>query len=761
MKLEVDAPDPERYADAGKFSLKALFKTRGIATIPKDLPAMKATLATANVALAAKYGNALACSILNYEHSSKKWGGSVGSATSLCELRSVPVPAGATTWEPIAKALAEGYELPLGAEFGDINVGVAYKDSSVAELLKTCATFGIAAPGGGATPWFELVKGIVRLDAGLKAKHAGDDNWAEEVKADKNRLKSMVWELKVIAVCTQLAELVKDRGSECPPLVHTIAMEASDLVELANRASPLKAGDAIQMYTDMELKVLQVRCKERGVLSTPEETEANALALAQIGQGMANPCILCERRLAAGAGSGKCWPWCQDTSGQGEDAMKRSKQKAVRGLVHLEETIKETFGKTEWKKLQAPFEGMGGRELAMEAAKCRPKFDSSGLDGSQLLERLVFESNLMKFMKIKVMAKRRVMLYDEEMKKSRKIAADLERGQDDVKMWHIFTRWEGKQDDKEKGVDFDSVIPAVPSGLGVPEAVDSLVKSVNSGGRVPLNRPSGKSHVHSPQNFQGHACTGPCCDMHFVSGKFDPSKCTTRSKRKTKLQFAGDLITSELSKQGFAVPFEALKAHSSGKAGYLNFQAGQTIFVWNETGDANAVLGKVGPDGGLWMSGWIGHGSEKPIYAEDKGFGEGVTGYAVGIFPGTAVTKPVNAEKDDGVDRRPPAPVVGGEPEPTVHQQSAAVAVDKYAAMKRLGLVKLCKTRGLFDLLSPGKKKDEVEMRELLKRTDAEHGEDYVRPTAPSSSSSGGGVGGGGDEDADPTAAAIYGSEEC
>jgi hypothetical protein len=84
--------------------------------------------------------------------------------------------------------------------------------------------------------------------------------------------------------------------------------------------------------------------------------------------------------------------------------------------------------------------------------------------------------------------------------------------------------------------------------------------------------------------------------------------------------------------------------------------------------------------------------------------------------------------------------------------------------------VKVCKTRGLFTLLSPGKKKDEAEMRELLNRIDAQHGADYVRPTTDGSSGSGsgGGSSGGGvdekdvdEKDVDPTAAAIYGSEEC
>jgi hypothetical protein len=51
-------------------------------------------------------------------------------------------------------------------------------------------------------------------------------------------------------------------------------------------------------------------------------------------------------------------------------------------------------------------------------------------------------------------------------------------------------------------------------------------------------------------------------------------------------------------------------------------------------------LGDVGSDGGLWMDGWIGHGSEKPLYQGDVGFGEGIEGFAAGIFPGAVVTAP-------------------------------------------------------------------------------------------------------------------------
>jgi hypothetical protein len=94
---------------------------------------------------------------------------------------------------------------------------------------------------------------------------------------------------------------------------------------------------------------------------------------------------------------------------------------------------------------------------------------------------------------------------------------------------------------------------------------------------------------------------------------------------------------------------------------------------------------------------------------------------------------------------------------------ATVVAEDKYIAMTRMTLLKLCKARGLFSQLSPVKKKDETEMRELLKKVDAENGEDYVMPKAGCTKSSSGAGGGGnaGEPDVDPTAAAIYGSEEC
>lgn len=66
-------------------------------------------------------------------------------------------------------------------------------------------------------------------------------------------------------------------------------------------------------------------------------------------------------------------------------------------------------------------------------------------------------------------------------------------------------------------------------------------------------------------------------------------------------------------------------------------------YAWNESGDPDEVLGEVGPDGGLWMDGWVGHGSVRPLYMGDEGFGEGIEGYAAGIFPGDHVTRPPTA----------------------------------------------------------------------------------------------------------------------
>lgn len=653
--LVADPPDFARYDSAGKFSLKALFKTRALGAAPKDVVAMRAALTSANEALAERYGNALAASILNYEHSTKVFGGSVASVTKLCNNRGLDVPSNATTWEEIAKVLAENCELPLGVEFGNISAGVAYKDATSESLIKACGELGLALPGSGAgMPWYELVKCTITLDSTLLAWHTSNGTPAADASAkieeDKVRLKATVWELQVQAVSAKLAALAKTRGAECPDLRHTVALPANELVQLVHGASKLLTGDgsSLEMYTNMPLKKLQQRCMHRGVVASPEEVEAEAAAQMHMAQGRANPCQLCSRKMAVGAGTGQCWPWCQRSEGPDEDAKERAKQKAARGLVHLEESIKAAYSPAEWEQLASGFQGMGASELSMRAGKCRPKIDVSNLlpGSAALVDRLVLETDVMKFMKIKVMARRREMMYEDELGKSHQIAADLAEGKDDTKMWHVFTRWEGAHDDEEKSVDLDPEIPPIPSDVGKDQdSHDALVHSVFMvGAPPPPASPAGlRSHCSKPRDFKGKACSLACCDLHFNTGNdFEPSTCSTRPNRKTKLRFADELVASELPKEGFAVPFLALKAFAppDGKAGYLPFVAGQTLFVWNETGSPDAELGIVGPDGGLWMEGWVGHGSERPLYQGDEGFGEGIEGYAAGIFPGACVTKP-------------------------------------------------------------------------------------------------------------------------
>lgn len=286
-----------------------------------------------------------------------------------------------------AKILAENCELPLWAEFGAGDSADAYKDCTVEQLCKLASGYGLAVPSAN-TPWFELVKLFVSLDAGLAAKHiaagASEAAAAEKVKDDKISLKSMVWELQVVAVSAKLAQLATTRGAECPDLTHAVALSTTELVQLAHKASPLMAGDgsSLNMYLVMQLKKLQQRCQHRGestirydsvyrlyvlgdsdgkdtlgcwpeasqripslspqdkshhcpleidmikkltVLSmyennnlrhfftfkgvnpSPEESEAQDLAMHQVAQGMKNPCDLCSRKMAVGAGTGQCW----------------------------------------------------------------------------------------------------------------------------------------------------------------------------------------------------------------------------------------------------------------------------------------------------------------------------------------------------------------------------------------------------------------------------------------------------------------------
>ena len=218
---------------------------------------MKATLVAANVALAERFGNPLASAILIYEHSTKKFAGSVGSVQKLCDLRGVTQPEGASTWEEIAKVLAEQCDLPLGGLYGDVFAGVPYKEESVKTLQKLCNEFGLAPPvGKHPASWFELIKVVVGLDIELHAAGYTD------LSAVHDRLKGLVWEAQVAAVSSGLAQLAQARNGECPSLTHVIAMTKSGVVGMLKSASVLLPGDGegLLYYDKLELKDLQLRC---------------------------------------------------------------------------------------------------------------------------------------------------------------------------------------------------------------------------------------------------------------------------------------------------------------------------------------------------------------------------------------------------------------------------------------------------------------------------------------------------------------------
>jgi hypothetical protein len=378
-------------------------------------------------------------------------------------------------------------------------------------------------------------------------------------------------------------------------------------------------------------------------------THGRSSCQARIKQGTKNPCSLCAKKLSAGAGTGKCWPWCQKPGGEDAQARADAKKNAVRGLVHLEEAIKAAHGPG-FDALKATFEGLALSKLHGLAGRCKPKLELGGLDREQLLERLCFDSHIGSFIQTKVMAKRREMEFEDELEKCRLNAVALERGEDTTKMWHQLTRWEGKWDDKDKGVDEDTIVPAI---RGVDEramtdiavAKDPLVRRVRAEFAPPPPKSAGDMKPGLKAAKKGGECTGPCCDLNFT-GTFDPAKCQTRKVRSSRLKFAETLTPADggLPKRGFAVPFLVLSDYEptpATKPGYLTLKKGQTVFVWNESGDPDAKLAKEDDEGRFWLDGWIGHGSEKPLYKEDHfGFGAGIEGFAAGIFPGDCVTKP-------------------------------------------------------------------------------------------------------------------------
>jgi len=131
----------------------------------------------------------------------------------------------------------------------------------------------------------------------------------------------------------------------------------------------------------------------------------------------------------------------------------------------------------------------------------------------------------------------------------------------------------------------------------------------------------------------------PYCD---VALPFVPCTHNHNPGKKPKIKFVEEeKLYNTKPKQGYAVKFNALQDYDAhkGEEGFLTFKKDTTIFVWNESGE-DLPLEKEDAEGNLWLDGWIGHGSEKGIYHNDEGFGEGIAGFAAGIFPASMVGPP-------------------------------------------------------------------------------------------------------------------------
>ena len=102
------------------------------------------------------------------------------------------------------------------------------------------------------------------------------------------------------------------------------------------------------------------------------------------------------------------------------------------------------------------------------------------------------------------------------------------------------------------------------------------------------------------------------------------------------------MVTQTVPKAGYAVQFVSLEESPTeydNIPGHLVFARNQPIYVWNESGEADAKLWFEDSEGRAWMEGWIGHASEKPLYRGDGGFGEGLDGFQTGIFPADLVVR--------------------------------------------------------------------------------------------------------------------------
>merc|ERR1712046_197857 len=82
------------------------------------------------------------------------------------------------------------------------------------------------------------------------------------------------------------------------------------------------------------------------------------------------------------------------------------------------------------------------------------------------------------------------------------------------------------------------------------------------------------------------------------------------------------VVTQTVPKAGYAVQFVSLEESPTeydNIPGHLVFAKNQPIYVWNESGEADAKLWFEDSEGRAWMEGWIGHSSEKPLYRGDGG----------------------------------------------------------------------------------------------------------------------------------------------
>jgi C-terminal processing protease CtpA/Prc len=195
---------------------------------------------------------------------------------------------------------------------------------------------------------------------------------------------------------------------------------------------------------------------------------------------------------------------------------------------------------------------------------------------------------------------------------------------------------------------------AMPSGWTASSAVDSGGGGGGGGGgdegdpttqllnmltKAPpkVHSAAGKSHVHSAVKFKV-ICDGPCCDLNTGYLRGEKWECKLAPARKPKVRFGttADLEKTEEVKEyeemvaamgnvpgavkakcGYSVHFRALKDYIGQGNGYMKFQRNENVYVWNETGDDNADLGKVGPDGVYWMYGFNDDESSVGLFPAD------------------------------------------------------------------------------------------------------------------------------------------------